>query len=42
MAPIRTSYVSPPWWPEYPPHAKQALALWGYERVPELLYGGAA
>ena len=35
-------YVSPPWWPDYPPHRKQQIALWGYERTPDLVYGGAA
>ena len=38
----RTDYVSPPWWPDYPPHRKQQIALWGYERTPDLVYGGAA
>ena len=38
----RTSWVAPQWWPEYTPHRKQQLALWAYERVPELCYGGAA
>ena len=38
----RADYVSPPWWPSYPPHRKQQIALWGYERTPDLVYGGAA
>ena len=42
MALPRTDYVSPPWWPSYPPHRKQQIALWGYERTPDLVYGGAA
>ena len=41
MALPRTDYVSPPWWPDYPPHRKQQIALWGYERTPDLVYGGA-
>ena len=38
----RTTITAPPWWPDYGPHSKQALALWGYERVPDLCYGGSA
>ena len=36
------SIVSPPWWPAYGPHHKQALALWAYQDTPDLCYGGAA
>ena len=42
MAAASAAIISPPWWPEYPPHRKQMIALWAYQETPELCYGGAA
>ena len=33
--------VSNPWW-GHDPSDKQLVALWGYEKCPDLFYGGAA